>query len=66
MSATEYGDLADRLRLVRQTASPAAVALGLVVMAGGLLIRRSGTARPGPGPVIAMPDRLAAGPDVVR
>jgi hypothetical protein len=48
-NATEYGDLADRHRLVRDTAPLATIALGLSVLAGGLVIRRSGTGRPGRG-----------------
>jgi hypothetical protein len=48
-NATEYGDLADRLRLVRDTAPLAAIALGLSVLACGLVIRRSGTGRSGRG-----------------
>jgi hypothetical protein len=48
-NATEYGDLADRLRLVRDTAPLAAIALGLSVLACGLVIRGSGTGRSGRG-----------------
>jgi hypothetical protein len=36
-NATEYGDLADRLRLVRDTAPLAAITLGLSVLACGLV-----------------------------
>jgi len=50
-SASKYGDLADRLRLVRDTAPLAAVALSLLVMVGGLVSRRSGIGRPGHGQI---------------
>jgi hypothetical protein len=42
-AAGEYGGLADRLRLVRDTAPLAVGALGLAVMCGGLLVRWSAT-----------------------
>lgn len=59
--ATEYGDLANRLRLVRDTAPLATGALGVLVLAGGLLIRRSGTSEIGPGAVHGRVRRLRRG-----